>query len=753
MPCCSHSPRRKHVRPHIEILEDRAVPCTINWINEAGGLWHVPANWDLERVPGAADDVCIADFKGNLAVTHAQGSDTVRSLTNAEALVLSGGSLSLAEDSALANLTLSNGTLTGAGNLSITGRGIWTGGTMSGTGTTRLEAGGELNLTGGGVTLGRNFDNAGTVAVIGPSSVLTLAAGTVFNNLADSLFDIRNDQTVGGNGIFNNQQDAILRRSTSGGIARLAAPTNNDGTVELVIGDLEFNGTGNHLGGFIGAAGTRFRFAGTHRFEASATVTASRVDFYQTTATFQGTYEVSLLTVIVDATVTFTPTAVVNTAGENLHVGNATTDFSSGDQITTRQLTLAGGRIGGIITGSDDITVTGLLTWHAGRMDGSGTTTVTGELEINPLRVSFGTVLTRTLNNGGQGRLIGEFGSGHFSINGAGVFNNLPGAVFDARGNEFDVRGNGRFNNQAGALVRFLIWIDRYLWLPVLNNSGTVEVQQGNLELANGGSHSGSFLAAPGTLLQFTGGTHDFLSTSSISAAHVHFGSGSANLSGAYEVSDETYIGNGVVTFNPSADVSNVGTLLTIRAGIVNFNSGEPLVPSRLVQTGGTLAGSDELYVLDSFIWSGGSQIGSGTTYAFGEVALTGSGMTLGRTLVNFGTATWTGVGPMFASPGAVFHNAGTFDAQNDQTFASSCQATFYNEGTFQKTASYGTTTLGLHFEDAGTVDVQTGTVNFACQTSPGRGGSGWPRSIGSLGLPVGQDLVAALLRRERITF
>src|SRR5262249_55491174 len=275
------------------------------------------------------------------------------------------------------------------------------------------------------------------------------------------------------------------------------------------------------------------------------------------------------------------------------------------------------------------------------------------------------------------------------------------------------------------------------------NNSGLVEVRRARLVLRGGGSHRGTFTTIPGALLEFGGGTHDFQNTSRIAASRIYISAGTVNISGTYEVTDQTDISSGVLTFNPSAVLTNIGDALTIRGGTVNLNSGEELVTSSLYLIGGTLAGSDALSVLETLTWSDSSMIGSGTTFSYGEVLLRGAAATLGRTFMNFGTATWFGVGNMAASPGALFYNAGTFDVQNDQTFASSCQAEFYNAGTFQKTAGFGTTTIGLVFSGEGSVDVQTGSVNFACGSQPGGGGS-------SLITVVDGALVDVLRRGER---
>src|SRR4029079_5621030 len=62
----------------------------------------------------------------------------------------------------------------------------------------------------------------------------------------------------------------------------------------------------------------------------------------------------------------------------------------------------------------------------------------------------------------------------------------------------------------------------------------------------------------------------------------------------------------------------------------------------------------------------------------------------------------------------ATFINSGTWDTQSDVTISNvlgGATSSFNNSGTFKKTASTGTTTIGLPFTNSGTVSVQTGTL------------------------------------------
>src|SRR5207302_4181330 len=65
---------------------------------------------------------------------------------------------------------------------------------------------------------------------------------------------------------------------------------------------------------------------------------------------------------------------------------------------------------------------------------------------------------------------------------------------------------------------------------------------------------------------------------------------------------------------------------------------------------------------------------------------------------------------------GAVFENKATFAATNDATIGNNggAQPSFINSGTFSKSsAANGTTTIGVQFNNSGTVNVASGTLNL----------------------------------------
>ena len=131
------------------------------WIGTTGA-WETIANWSLNHVPTATEDVLIPDVGGagvNQTITVSTAGQLAKSITNAEILSLPSGSLTFTNAStstgsvlisggtltangslAAGTLSMSSGVLNGTGAVSITAAGSnWTGGTMSGSGTTTIS--------------------------------------------------------------------------------------------------------------------------------------------------------------------------------------------------------------------------------------------------------------------------------------------------------------------------------------------------------------------------------------------------------------------------------------------------------------------------------------------------------------------------------------------------------------------------------------------------------------------------------------
>src|SRR5262245_16316284 len=104
-----------------EPLEERQLLAVVTWDGGGDGVsWGDALNWSGDAQPGLADDVLI-NAGGNVTITHATGTDSIKSLTTSNSLVLSGGVLdiqttaSISAPLILQGGTLKNGTLTESG--------------------------------------------------------------------------------------------------------------------------------------------------------------------------------------------------------------------------------------------------------------------------------------------------------------------------------------------------------------------------------------------------------------------------------------------------------------------------------------------------------------------------------------------------------------------------------------------------------------------------------------------------------------
>lgn len=167
-----------------------------------------------------------------------------------------GGNVTSAEDLTVANLDLISGfsTLSGTGELKVSGSMNWTAGIMSGTGRTVIEPGATLHLDiPNAVGLhGRTLENGGTVLWGGPGLIqITSAAIT---NRPGALFEAQSNARFEASGLNRFDNAGIFRKSAGTGptTVRSGMIFHNYGVVDLRSGILAANG------GYFSAASALF---------------------------------------------------------------------------------------------------------------------------------------------------------------------------------------------------------------------------------------------------------------------------------------------------------------------------------------------------------------------------------------------------------------------------------------------------------------------------------------------------------------
>ncbi|MBX9624960.1 MAG: PKD domain-containing protein, partial [Gemmataceae bacterium] len=251
--------RRPRARLRAEELEDRSTPATITWTGGAGDLkWETAGNWDLNRLPTSTDDAVIPDIGAagpSLTVTLDSGTPTVRSITAAENLTLSGANTVL---------TLSGGTRT----VSVGGTFTLDGGAIAGavlasptvgrTGRTTLDGvtlDAPLDLTqAGGVSVQLRGDivlnstvSVGAAANAGASAEVYLAADTSITTAAPAGTGAFVLGGGGSNTLFRGNfrttiGPGVLVRGWKGGIGT-GGPLVNRGTIRKDVGPADNGGT------------------------------------------------------------------------------------------------------------------------------------------------------------------------------------------------------------------------------------------------------------------------------------------------------------------------------------------------------------------------------------------------------------------------------------------------------------------------------------------------------------------------------
>ncbi len=353
---------------------------------------------------------------------------------------------------------------------------------------------------------------------------------------------------------------------------------------------------------------------------------------------------------------------------------------------------------GTVSADSSVLTVVDALTFTAGTISGAGqivaasTASLTIDSNGNVPRI------------GGGGTLVNE-GAAAWSpadpqqIDIDGTFQN-DGTFTTNSDSLLRVQGSGSFENNGMFLKQGAGTFDFSFNEPTpFNNNGTVDIQQGRLQL-RGGAHTGDFQIAAGASLRSS-------ASQSFSAASDITGDGQFVLAGGTTTTDGQ--------LSPTGGVSISGSNSTLDVNSTTSTA-------RLSQAFGVLRADGTLTVLDAMGWAGGNLSGSGQLVISTEASLTidSNGnlprISSGGTLINEGTATWSPTEPQSIAIDGTFQNDSTFTTNSDSLLRVQGSGSFENNGMFLKqgagTFDFGfdiPTTLNNH----GTVDIQQGRLTL----------------------------------------
>jgi hypothetical protein len=368
------------------------------------------------------------------------------------------------------------------------------------------------------------------------------------------------------------------------------------------------------------------------------------------------------------------------------------------------------------LTGNGTLILYGDSVWMEGTMSGTGRTIVAPGATLSIARepaLNAVTLRTRTLENAGTTLWIG----GNLDTDG-GVITNRPGAVFEVQNASpllsVSGFGLGRFDN-AGTFRKTSLGTTTIGQFTAFNNYGDVEVQDGTLLLQGGGRNEGTMALHAGATLHLPGSTFNSTAGSSISGAgNLIVSGGTHNLAGLVHLEGTHTFSAGTANF--TGDYSCTNNTIIVSSGTANFSGTGVIMPATVSLSGGSLAGSRALTVLNDFNWSGGTMSGSGwTVIAPGAVLNISSSavhfLSGGRRLENGGTVLWT-AGFLTMGGATITNRAGAlFDNQTPVAVNSGGGNRFDNAGTFRKSVSAGTATWPVTFNNSGLVEIETGRL------------------------------------------
>jgi fibronectin-binding autotransporter adhesin len=381
---------------------------------------------------------------------------------------LRAGTLAFNNSTFLTHLQHSGGTLTGSGQIAVSGNASWSAGTIDGTGLLLIASGGTyvINAT-TGLTLRRNFENQGTTTwtagniSLSPPTALPAATPVTLTNKSGGLFICAPGASFfavnGSQASFTNLQGTV-RKTGSAAVSfdRDAAPAacvfnNTLGTVNVEGGAFNIKTGGASSGIFNLSLGTTLNLTNGYSFANGSEVKGA-------------------------GTLVLPSGPAITLAGT---VKWSNTNFS-----------------GQLINGTGDLTITGISNWTSGSLSANGTFTIANGATLNILG-SAHTLEQRFVNQGTV-----NWTAGPISINNVELLNDFPG-VFNMNVSESIIGSGGSpvFRNK-GAIIKTgpgTVTFANSLSPMTLDNTGALDVYSGVVSI-------------PSTLVQrvdntLTGGT------------------------------------------------------------------------------------------------------------------------------------------------------------------------------------------------------------------------------------------------------
>jgi hypothetical protein len=551
---------------------------------------------------------------------------------------ITNGTLNLNTNITLLQLNQSGGLLVGPGSVVISHAFNWSGGTIRNSSSLTSDSsmtieGSALKILDGGIV-----QNNGAATVIGGGDI-DLKNNAQLVNQAGGTIDFQSDMLIDfaspDGGTFTNA--GTIMKSAGVGDLLIDVAFTNSGTTNISSGSLKLIRSSNGNGGSFNVASGLLQFSiGTHTVNG---------------VIFDGSGIVEIAT---------------STA--NLKVTGTGNTFNSGVSFELN---------GGLLDGDGDLTVNGPFGWSNGTIGGSGAFAFNGPIYISGNTSKL--LDSQTLSNSGS--LVWD-GLADIRLRNGAVLENRAGATFDIQTDgqiDFMAPGGGTFTN-AGTVTKSMLSGNTIIDVEV-NNSGTININSGSIELKRNTTTTGDIHLASGAMLMLNGDSHNFDGANVSGSGKLELtGSGMVNVTGAGLTIDT------LATFEMINGMYN-NNAPTALNGLFNWNTG-------------TLKGTSPFTV-------------NGTMELLGAAEKRLDGVTLNNSnLVNV-----LGPGNIKLSNNALIRNQteATFDFQSDLflEFIFPGGGSFTNAGTVIKSNAGGSNTFNIDFQNDGILAVHVGRMIF----------------------------------------
>ncbi|HEV7926591.1 MAG TPA: Ig-like domain-containing protein, partial [Verrucomicrobiae bacterium] len=380
----------------------------------------------------------------------------------------------------------------------------------------------------------------------------------------------------------------------------------------------------------------------------------------------------------------------------------------------------------GTLNATAGLTVSNLFDWTGGSL--TGNLTVAGSATMN-LNYPGGNLFMDGATVVNNGTAIWDGGtlycnSSTIITNNGSWLAETDDVLYNTGGGTPTFYNNGTFSKAPTTGNTSLIGL-------LLDNSGTVNINSGELTLSAGGSLGGTFLAASNTTVTLSGG--GFLNGTFTAARGAQFQltggtftygpnvdfttpGASQQTGGAITLTNNTItnvaIAGGTITLSPTFQGGSITNLTMVGATLTGTNTVTGVFNLSGTINGALTVAHGASCFMTNLALTGAITVATNATLNF---VTTGSKTLYGSTLVNNGTLAWDG-GTIYFNQSTVVTNNGSWLAETDDGIynGSGNAPVFYNRGIFTKSPTTGTTTFsGLLFDNTGTVNVETGTINL----------------------------------------